>query len=96
MVNLIIDIDKQLENKGWKKSHENMLGFGFVKKIGSDVFYIAQGSKVGIRFYDSDILDRAVYVDEEDLDLFRAKLKRWRKQYGNYTETGNDPGEKLQ
>ena len=85
MINPFISINQQLEDVGWKKYFDNDKGFKYVLKIGVDVYQLAEFRGNGIRFYDDTIIGHdydSIEVDEKTLELFAAKIKEWRKQYG--------------
>lgn len=95
MVNPFISIDEQLKRIGWNKYYECEKGFGYVKHIGDDVFYRADFDRYGIQFYDPYLYDHdAISVTEVVLELFAAKIKEWRRQYGRNTESGRYSGKK--
>lgn len=84
MINPFIAIDEQLHNNSWNKFVEGVCGFIYVKRVGVDVFQIANYDKSGIRFYDDATFSHsnAISVNEKELELFSKKIKEWRKQYG--------------
>ena len=85
MVNPFISIDEQLKRIGWNKYYECDLGFKYVRKIGVDVYHIAHFDRYHIDFSDEG---RPIGVSEITLELFPAKKKEWRRQYGRNTESG--------
>ena len=94
MVNPFISIDEQLKKYGWNKYYENENGFRYVMRIGIEVFFYADFDKYGIKFYDEVPEIRAIEVSEVTLELFAAKIKEWRRQYGRNTESGRHTGKK--
>lgn len=87
MVNPFISVDEQLHRIGWNKFYENDVGFRFVKKMGNDIYFVAEFDKKGIRFLDDLYEFGAIRVNEPELELFKVKIKEWRKQYGRNTES---------
>ena len=95
MINPFVSIDEQLSRIGWIKFYECQKGFGYVKHIGDDIFYRADFDRYGIQFYDPCLYDHdAISVTEVALELFAAKIKEWRRQYGRNTEGGRHFSEK--
>lgn len=87
MINPFISIDQQLEDVGWKKLYETQNGFGYARKISSEIAMKAEGVYVYDTFcfgcYDPSSVYRTTYlINEHDMRLFTAKIKEWRKQYG--------------
>lgn len=84
MVNPFISVDQHLENLGWRKYYENRGGFKYVKKLGVDVYYLAEFKGEGVRFYDDMIIGHdydSIEVNEKELEVFAVKIKEWRRQY---------------
>lgn len=95
MVNPFISVDQHLENLGWKRYYENEGGFKYVKKIGVDIYYLAEFKGEGIRFYDDMVLGHSYYsiiVNERELEVFAAKIKEWRKYYEHSDKNRKDFG----
>lgn len=84
MINPFIAIDEQLHDIGWNKFVDGVCGFIYVKKVGADVFQIANYNGSGIRFYDDATFghSNAISVNEKELELFSKKIREWRRQYG--------------
>lgn len=83
-VNPFVSVDQQLFDIGWNRYYENENGFRYAKKIGVDVWHLADYNKTGIRFYDDMIIGHdydSITVDEKELLLFAKKIKEWKGQY---------------
>ena len=89
MVNPFISVDEQLSRIGWNVYYDGDKGFHFVKKIGIEVWHSALfwKSDYGMRFFDP-ILEKAIEVNEKELELFAAKIKEWRRRNGRNSEVG--------
>lgn len=96
MINPFISVDEQLKQIGWNKYYETDEGFTFVKKWGVEVFEKAMFDGKHIRFLwpMSCLPDAPAPVDEKDMELFAAKIKEWRRQYGRNTKGGRHFSEK--
>lgn len=85
----IISINQQLSDIGWKIYGEGETGFRFGKPEGHEYVMVADFKRnLGLRFNYPDIVHcPAAYVNERELELFRAKIKEWRRQYERNTES---------
>ena len=84
-INPFISVNQQLEDIGWIRQYEGRRGFTFAKKIGIEVFYVAEYRDGGMSFYDGVGFDDfiSVPVNEKELVLFAKKIKEWKGQYEN-------------
>ena len=82
-INPFVSINQQLEDLGWIMEYEGDIGFTFAKKVGIEVFHVAQYRKDGICFYDGVAFyeHETVPVNEKELMLFAKKIKEWKEQY---------------
>ena len=96
MVNPFISVDEQLRKFYWNKYYECGLGFEFVKKWGVDVYEKAVFDGKHIVFYwpMSVVPNAPGPMNEKELELFAAKIKEWRRQYGRNTESGRHSSKK--
>jgi len=89
MVNPFISVDEQLNRIGYVKLDEGSLGFTFAKHLGGGYAVKAECRGGYICFYDPGILNHDAFsVNDKELELFAAKVKEWRKQYGRNTKIG--------
>ena len=89
MINPFISIDEQLHRQGWNMYYCNKTGFRYVKKVGVDVFFFADFNTEGVKFFNDPIEENnPIFVEEEVINLFAAKMKEWRRQYERNTQTG--------
>lgn len=91
MVNPFISIDEQLADFGYVKLQEGVWGFTYAKHLGDGYVIKAECRDGRIKFYDPMVLGHdfdSAYVDEKELELFRAKIKEWRKQNERNSKNG--------
>ena len=88
-MNILSNMDKQLEEIGYKRLYEVSTGFAYAKPIGggyvtkAEAFKLEDG-EIKIRFYDPALLgDTGVRVSIKELQLFARKMKEWQKKYGD-------------
>ena len=89
MVNPFISIDQQLSNLGYVKLQEGSWGFTFAKHLGGGYCIKAECHGGYIQFFDPSLLNHdAISVNDKDLELFVAKIREWRRQYGHNPKAG--------
>lgn len=98
MINPFISVDQQLEYKGFKKFYDGDIGFIFIKPIGDGYSVKAQAElrsdgKLRIRIFDPQS-NVPVYIEDDILELFAAKMKDWRKTYGRSAKTRKNSNKK--
>lgn len=95
MVNPFVSIEQQLSDIGYMKLQEGSWGFVYAKHLGDGYVVKAECHGGYIQFYDPSILHHdAVYVSEKELELFRAKIKEWRKENERNSKAGRHYSEK--
>ena len=97
MVNPFVSIDQQLSDIGYVKLWEKSWGFAYAKHIGDGYAIKAECHNGRIKFYDPMVLGHdfdSAYVGEKELELFRAKIKEWRKENERNSKAGRHYREK--
>lgn len=95
MINPFISVDEQLGRIGYMKLQEGPWGFIFAKHLGDGYCIKAECHGGYIQFYDPSLWDHdAASVNDKELELFIAKIKEWRRQYGRNTKGGRHFSEK--
>ena len=86
MVNPFVNLDEQLKKRSLFKRWENEKGFRYVKVYGDRSAFVVDASvnyegKLRLKVFDQELL-RCATLSEQEMELFTAKMKEWRRRYG--------------